>query len=440
MPIQAKQSRLFTLYLQQANILSEVFYRMTKKVILIWFRNDLRIHDNEILFEAVEKGDIVIPVYFFDPRYFEINDNGFKNTGILRANFLLECVTKLKENLQKLGADLLVFIGKPEDIIGTLCAKYDVTEVYHHREVAHRETVISEQVEATLWKAKINLKHFIGHTLYHKEDLPIPIKDIPDSFSAFKKKVEKESFVRPVLPAITRVTTHPHLEDTPMPDLVALGFSATEVAQASATSPSFRGGEDDALLAMEMTLAPAYDEPNDYNLIAPYIAHGAVSPAFYYHRIQAARTGANKKKYEKLILRLLWRDYFRFMLKKYPNIFFKNHQSHLRADESAKKLQLLLQRGSDDSMIDGLLHQVVHAGNLPYEHREVLAAYLLQELRINHLVGACFFEEYLLDYAPATTYGHWLQLAGLGTSSKDNLQISWQELAKKQYRSLAVAK
>ncbi len=411
---------------------------MTKKVILVWFRNDLRILDNEILFEAVERGDIVIPVYFFDPRYFDSNRFGFRNTGILRTNFLLETVEHLKKSLQELGADLLVFHGQPEEIIGTLCAKYDVTEVYHHREVAHRETKISERVEAVLWKEKINLKHFIGHTLYHKEDLPIPIKDIPDSFSAFKKKVEKESFVRPVLPAITTITTHPHLEETIVPTLSALGFVTEDIRRQ--TESALRGGEEHALQMIAMTLAPQYDEPDDYNLISPYIAHGAVSPAFYYHKIKAAATAGNKKKYEKLIMRLLWRDYFRFMLKKHPNIFFKDHQPTVDTTVSAEKIQQLLSQGTDEPVIDALLRQLRQEGNLPYEHREVLAAFLLQELGINHLSGARFFEEYVIDYAPATTYGHWLHLAGFGTSSKDNLKVDWREISKKQYTLRTEAK
>src|SRR5690606_28157254 len=98
---------------------------MTKKVVLVWFRNDLRIQDIEILHDAVQKGDIVIPVYFFAPRYFKVNKAGFQKTGITRAKFLLEAVNSFKSTLQEIGADLLVFHEKPEDIIGTLCEKYE---------------------------------------------------------------------------------------------------------------------------------------------------------------------------------------------------------------------------------------------------------------------------------------------------------------------------
>ncbi|TYR32957.1 deoxyribodipyrimidine photolyase [Sphingobacterium phlebotomi] len=414
---------------------------MTKKVILVWFRNDLRVHDNEILHEAVQKGDIVIPVYFFDPRYFRTNDLKFQNTGIIRAKFLLDTVAHFKYTLQEIGADLLVFHEKPEDVMGTLCAKYEVTEVYHHREVAQRETSISERVEEALWKEKINLKHFIGHTLYHKEDLPIPIRDIPDSFNSFKKKVEKESFVRPVLPAVTHITTHPHLEATHIPTLEALGFPQEVLASLDDIEVPLQGGEGKALEMIEMTLSADYNDINDYNLVSPYIATGAVSPALYYHKIKAFYDPSNKKKYDRLLMRLLWRDYFRFMLKKYPNIFFKpSYSDKSTLVTSGDDLRVLMRSGRHHPVIDELIHDLQTTGNLPYEYRDILAAYMLQEWDVSHLTGASFFEEYLLDYAPATTYGYWLHFAGSGTSPKDNLKISWEELLKKNYQTKKVVK
>ena len=45
---------------------------MNEKTILVWFRNDLRIHDNELLTEAIRKADKVLPVFCFDPFYFII--------------------------------------------------------------------------------------------------------------------------------------------------------------------------------------------------------------------------------------------------------------------------------------------------------------------------------------------------------------------------------
>src|SRR5476651_2323057 len=198
---------------------------MSEKTILVWFRNDLRIHDNEILLEAVRKADKILPVYCFDPYYFKKNASGNSKTGNIRARFLLESVADLRKNLQNIGGDLLVRIGNPAEILPQLAEEYHVNEVYHHREVAYEETEISERVETALWKIKLNLKHFIGHTLYHKEDLPFPIRDIPDSFAIFKKKVERDSNVRPCIGTPEYISV-PEIDDAGnIPSLAELGLT-----------------------------------------------------------------------------------------------------------------------------------------------------------------------------------------------------------------------
>ncbi|MCB0627403.1 MAG: deoxyribodipyrimidine photo-lyase, partial [Saprospiraceae bacterium] len=43
---------------------------MDQKRAIVWFRQDLRVHDNEALTEALRHADEVIPVYVFDERVF----------------------------------------------------------------------------------------------------------------------------------------------------------------------------------------------------------------------------------------------------------------------------------------------------------------------------------------------------------------------------------
>src|SRR5690606_41589873 len=129
---------------------------------------------------------------------------------------------------------------------------------------------------------------------------------------AFKKKVEKESFVRPVLPPVSHITTHPHLELTRAPTLEELGFSTEIIATLDDITNPIKGEEEQALKMIEMTLSVDYNEENDYNLISPDIANGAISPAFSYHKTKEHYTPSNRKKYDRLPMRLLWRDYFEF--------------------------------------------------------------------------------------------------------------------------------
>jgi len=54
-----------------------------KKRVVLWHRNDLRVHDNLTLHEALkqcreeEATELLVPTYIFDPRFFSVNSEGF---------------------------------------------------------------------------------------------------------------------------------------------------------------------------------------------------------------------------------------------------------------------------------------------------------------------------------------------------------------------------
>ena len=41
---------------------------MLRERVIVWFRQDLRLHDNEALFEAIRQSKEVIPVFVLDER------------------------------------------------------------------------------------------------------------------------------------------------------------------------------------------------------------------------------------------------------------------------------------------------------------------------------------------------------------------------------------
>lgn len=386
---------------------------MSKKVILVWFRNDLRTQDNEVLQNAIQKADFIIPVYIFDPRYYQENKFGFQNTGESRADYIAQTVLSLKEKLQSLGGDLLTFQGYPEDIIPQLVQKYDADEVYHHREVAQRETDISELVEESLWKVKRNLRHFIGHTLYHKEDLAFPIRDIPNDFNTFRKKVVKESFVRECIADIEKVSIPPHLEKTNFP------------FELGTTEPVNQFGESAAFDSLTRLIKDTEVNMESYTDLSPYLALGVLSPAFTFHFLSKNINSKNKKGMNAFIESLMMRDYFRFMLKKHPNCYFKSEQG----PSENNNLSLWTKGLTDNETVNNLMLKLNETGRLTRKEREITAMYLIYELNENWLAGAAWFEQQLIDYAPATIYGFWAHMANQGTSLKNNkTKEDWEKI------------
>ena len=163
------------------------------KTALVWFKTDLRIEDNETLVKAISQSQEVIPVYCFDDSHFETTSFGFKKTGSFRAQFLLEALEDLDATLRNLGSGLLIVKGKPEIEIPKIVQKYKAKKVFAKREVAFEEKQTEKLVQDELFKLRCELETCSTSTLYHAEDLPFSIKDIPDVFTNFRKKTEKNT-------------------------------------------------------------------------------------------------------------------------------------------------------------------------------------------------------------------------------------------------------
>ena len=78
------------------------------KTAIVWFKTDLRLHDNETLVRAIEQSDEIIPVYCFDEAHFKTTEFGFEKTGNIRTQFLLESLADLDKSLRELGSGLII--------------------------------------------------------------------------------------------------------------------------------------------------------------------------------------------------------------------------------------------------------------------------------------------------------------------------------------------
>lgn len=403
------------------------------KTILVWFRNDLRVHDNEVLTEAVNKADAIVPVYCFDPFYYRHTSFNTQKTGNFRARFIHESVADLRQSLKNLGGQLIVRVGDPTVIIPELAQQYQVTEVYHHREVAFEETDISSALETALWKLKLNLKHFIGHTLYNKEDLPFPIKDIPDSFPVFRKKVERDSQVRRCALPPQKITTPPITDAGEIPTLAELGLN--EPFDDERAVMHFLGGEKEGLKRLAVFAGEEQDKTAktatanlgaDFaNIMSVWLSMGCISPRQIYWEVQQYEKahGSNDITHA-IMLELLWRDYYRFMFKKHGDQFFQKEGFKGQAPPEAANQDELLEKWKAGQtgvpFVDAVMREINASGYTSNRGRQNAASFLVKDLQVNWTCGAAYFEEKLIDYSPATNWGNWAAIAGVGNDPKEN--------------------
>ncbi|MFM7592126.1 MAG: deoxyribodipyrimidine photo-lyase, partial [Isosphaeraceae bacterium] len=154
------------------------------KNVVVWLRNDLRLHDNEALTEAVAaRPQSLSVVYCLDPRHFERTAIcAFPKTGAFRARFLFQSLADLRQRLRDLGNDLLILRGLPEVELPALIQKYQIDEIYFHQEATTEEKSVERHLIKNLQAVDRQTTHvhpYWGSTLFHMEDLPFEIENLP---------------------------------------------------------------------------------------------------------------------------------------------------------------------------------------------------------------------------------------------------------------------
>jgi deoxyribodipyrimidine photo-lyase len=422
---------------------------------LVWFKTDLRIEDNETLLKAIAQSDKIIPVYCFDESHFETTPYGFKKTGAFRAQFLLESLEDLDAKLRTLGSGLRIVMGKPEVEIPKLVQEYKVQKVFAKREVAFEEIQTEKRVRTELFKLRCELETFSTSTLYHAEDLPFSIKDIPDVFTNFRKKTEKDSEIRNPFDAPTKINS-PEILPLELPTLDALGLTKTTIDSRAVLQ--FKGGESEALQRLnhyffETQCLSTYKETRngmvgaDYSSkFSPWLALGCISPRFIYAEIKKyeKQFGANDSTYW-LVFELLWRDFFRFMFKKYQTKFFLYtgiKTEKVNSKSLNEKLLSQWKNGTTPSdFINANMLELQQTGFMSNRGRQNVASYFCNELNMDWRFGAAYFEEQLIDYDVCSNWGNWAYLAGVGNDPRGHRYFNIEKQAadydkKKSFRKL----
>lgn len=110
--------------------------------------------------------------------------SGFDKTGPYRARFILEALHDLRQRLRDAGSDLIVRLGRPEDVLPEIARHVGAGAVYCHGEVTYEEQKLEASVSRALDREGAALKLMWGGTLYHVQDLPFKLTAMPANYGA----------------------------------------------------------------------------------------------------------------------------------------------------------------------------------------------------------------------------------------------------------------
>ncbi len=387
---------------------------------IVWFRNDLRITDHEPLLKATQKHDRIIPCFIYDLKIHpQLSDHTF------RAGFLNETLLWLKSELQQRGSDLLIASGNSAEELIKFCKRYQVSGIYAHEEYAPYEKQIEAEVNALALRNKIETHFYHGNALIPKTELPFSITHLPDVFTKFRSRVELTSQFAEPLPDFTM---------KPLPTIPAEELQSTFLS-INRASTLFKAGTESALqrlkyYSFEQHLLPKYFETrngllhfDDSTKLSPWLAVGSITPAMILQEVEQyeKQLGANKSTYW-VKFELLWRDYFRLVVKKFGAQLFHyggiRNRSKQPIIRDEKRIAAWINGNTGFPIIDAIMRELQQTGYTSNRGRQLAASFFVHDLQQDWRIGARYFEQQLIDYDVHSNWGNWAYIAGVGNDPR----------------------
>jgi deoxyribodipyrimidine photo-lyase len=424
------------------------------KKIIYWFRDDLRLHDQTLLKQLENRNDVLLlPVFCFDEKWFVKHKLGFPKTGSIRAKFLIESVNNLKNNLRQIGSDLLITSGKTEENLYEIANKFNANEIYAEKEDTSEEIFVEDEL-----KKRLNIPVYLheSKTLLRTDQLPFSISNLPDIFTNFRKKVEPLLYMVESFNAPEKLPPFPdgfrNIQTFSLKD-----FSLDEPITDQRAAINFVGGEteglkrlnkfiwkDKSILHYKETRNQLIGE-NYSSKFSPWLANGSLSARKIFTEIKKfeLEVEANESTYW-LVFELLWRDYFRFVARKYGNKIFmlggmQNKSIEYTNDSELFEKWRTGETGND--FVDANMIELLKTGFMSNRGRQNTASYLCKDLMIDWRWGASWFESQLIDYDVASNWCNWMYIAGVGNDPRENRYFNVKKQAEiydkdKSYRKL----
>ena len=425
--------------------------RTSSRNAIHWFRKGLRLTDNPALLQAIEHcnqhSSRLYPLYILDGDSYQL-----RHCTALRANFLVECLQDLDQQLRSKGSRLYVASGDPLTVLPQLLAKWDIDLLTHEADesgeayATQRDVAVQELVQ----KHNVRRHAVCSETIFPLRDYVEAAKNkLPTSMGMFQKLFAKmgpvpdaqrappkfppcdESVIGLAPPK--KPTDLPWPRNTPKDKVTPL-WGPDDCQN---LTPIAHGGETLALERVQKTIA---DKPNyvatfekpetSYTVVepsttalSPYMSWGCLSPRTVWHAISKAQTNSTAKTRSKppvsLHGQLLWRDLNNLMAHdvgaQWNSMEGNKHCRSIPWDDDPLLLKLWKEGQTGYPWIDANMRQLKQEGWMHHLGRHAVACFLTRgDLWQSWKKGAEHFESHLLDADYSLNGFNWIWLSCSG--------------------------
>jgi len=382
---------------------------------LLWFRRDLRIHDNPALVAAVDgawaDGDgTVIPVVLIDPTL-------WPTWGANKQAYLIDSLSALNESL---GGNLLVKHGRAQEVIPALASQHGITAVHSAADYSAYGIERDANIHEKLAQNGIDYIHTgsgyaVAPGRVTKDD-GTPYK----VYTPFYKMWMKHGWRAPAADPVKWPTwIAPESDGVPArPQTTALEIP-TAGEQAALERWTFF--KENALRDYsDNRNNPAVDGTSK---LSTALKWGEIHP-----RTLLAQLG-DEPGHEVFRKEIAWREFYADVLFNRPDTvddYFNPLYKQMRYDtgpEADLKFLSWCAGKTGYPLVDAGMRQLIQEGWMHNRVRMVVASFLIKDLHIEWQRGAEYFMEQLLDGDYASNSHGWQWTAGCGTDASPYYRV-----------------
>jgi deoxyribodipyrimidine photo-lyase len=377
------------------------------KTIIVWFRNDLRMHDHPALAAAVEHADLVVPVFIFN----DILLNG-SHASSNRNRFLLECLEDLKSSLKKADGDLILRSGQPETELKKLWREVDAEAIYYTADYTPFSIKRDKAVKRIAEAAGLEFRSLPGRLAVSSlQKLQTKTGTPHKVFTPFWKQwldVQRREIAKP--PIKIKL---PKLKIGALPELAELTKSD------ELSLDVMHGGETEARKRLKNFLKNGvanYHQSNndmaadDTSRLSSYLHFGCLSPR------EIETMLPNNKGARAWQRQLCWREFYNYIIFNFPRPEQEFQEKYRRLEwDSDKKLLKAWQNGQTGyPAVDAGMRQLLNEGWMHNRARLIVGSFLTKDLWLDWRLGESHFMHWLIDGDEANNNGNWQWIASVG--------------------------
>ena len=399
------------------------------KTTIVWFRKDLRIHDNPAFFQAASKGS-VIPIFIWS----EVEESQMRQGSASRW-WLHQSLVVLQQRLASKGIPLLIRKGKAIQVLEEIIEETSADGLYYNERyepsIAERDRGIS----TSLRTKEFEVRTFNAHLLLDTDQLMTIQKTPYKVYTSFQKRFLRER-IPLSLPAPDRVQgVDQSLFTLTVEELGLLPNTSWN----SKLHDYWKPGEIEAIGRWNLFVnddLERYGEGKDFpalpdvSKLSPHIAFGEISIRGIWHSLQRQIEQSKEHRMDKSIdaflKQLIWREFAYHQLVHFPEITSKPLRSNfekfpwLGTSEEKHRWEMGM---TGYPFVDAGMRELRETGWMHNRMRMVVASFLIKHLLISWTDGYAWFSQTLVDFDCANNAMGWQWSAGSGIDSAPYFRI-----------------